>query len=70
MTKWDYSEVNDKDRLGVFIGESKKDKYLLKFGMKVYDESCKNLPYRAKLSWNWSIEKDLNSLSLLSLFYI
>ncbi|WP_316568803.1 DUF2628 domain-containing protein [Neobacillus sp. YIM B06451] len=54
ITKWNFSEVNDKDRLGVFIGESKKDKYLRKFGMRLYDESCINLPRRAKLSWNWS----------------
>lgn len=54
ITKWDYSEVNDKDRLGVFIGESKKYKYLTKFGMRIYDDSCINLPRRAKLSWNWS----------------
>jgi hypothetical protein len=54
MTKWDYSEVYDKDRLVEFIGESKKDKYLLKFGMRVYDDSCINLPSRPKLSWNWS----------------
>ncbi|CEG26257.1 DUF2628 domain-containing protein [Bacillus sp. B-jedd] len=54
ITKWDYSEVNDKYRLGVFIGESKKNKYLLKFGMRIYDDSCINLPRRAKLSWNWS----------------
>jgi hypothetical protein len=54
ITKWDYTEVNDKDRLVVFIGESKKDKYLLKFGIRVYDDSCIYLPRRAKLSWNWS----------------
>jgi hypothetical protein len=54
LTKWDYTEVNDKDRLIVLIGESKKDKYLLKFGMRVYDNSSKTLPSFPKLSWNWS----------------
>ncbi|MHC0035340.1 DUF2628 domain-containing protein [Pseudoneobacillus sp. C159] len=54
MIKWDYNEVNDKDRLIVFIGESKKDKYLLKFGIGVYDESYTHLPRLPKISWNWS----------------
>ncbi|MFD2445505.1 DUF2628 domain-containing protein [Bacillus sp. CGMCC 1.16607] len=54
MNKWNYTEVSDKDRLVVFIGESKKDKYLLKFGIRIYDDHCIYLRRRAKLSWNWS----------------
>ncbi len=54
MLKWDFIEVNDIDRLKVYLGENQRDKYLRKFGIKIYDDSNKSLPCRAKLSWNWS----------------
>jgi hypothetical protein len=54
VTKWDHTEINDKNRLGIFICESKKNKYLLKFGIRIYDDQFISLPPHAKLSWNWS----------------
>lgn len=54
MLKWEFIEVNDIDRLKVYLGENQRDKYLRKFGIKIYDDSNKYLPRRAKLSWNWS----------------
>jgi hypothetical protein len=54
MVKWDYAEVFDLDKLKVFLGENKQDKYLRKFGIRTYNNSSQNLPRWAKLSWNWS----------------